>query len=86
MRPGFSQWGLRLRTVCLAIMALMVAGCAEERSLDDLMHFVEITHRDTAPKVELLPEQIPVVSVTYQVDRSQDPFARSNVFGTPKLR
>ena len=56
MRPGFSQWGLRSRAVCLAIMALTVAGCAEERSLDDLMHFVETTHRDTAPKVEPLPE------------------------------
>ena len=86
MRPGFSQWGLRSRAVCLAIMVLMVAGCAEERSLDDLMNFVETTHRDTAPKVEPLPEQIPVVSVTYQADPSQDPFARSNVFGTPEAQ
>ncbi|HAU41694.1 MAG TPA: hypothetical protein DCW50_06565, partial [Gammaproteobacteria bacterium] len=86
MRTGFSQWGLRSRPVCLAIMVLMVAGCAEERSLDDLMNFVETTHRDTAPKVEPLPEQIPVVSVTYQADPSQDPFARSNVFGTPEAQ
>ena len=50
------------------------------------MNFVETTHRDTAPKVEALPEQIPVVSVTYQVDPSQDPFARSNVFGTPEAQ
>ena len=49
------------------------SGMCGRALLDDLMHFAEITHRDTAPKVEPLPEQIPVVSVTYQVDRSQDP-------------
>lgn len=86
MWSGFSQWGSRSRAVCIVIMVLMVAGCVEERSLDDLMHFVETTHRDTVPKVESLPEQMPVVAVTYQADPSQDPFARSNVFGTPEAQ
>ncbi len=83
MRPDTREIRSRLRIGWLVIIALTVTGCAEERTLSDLMRFVETTHRDTVPKVEPLPEQVPVVSVTYQADPSQDPFARSNVFGTP---
>ena len=86
MRPGFSQWGLRSRTVCLAIVVFMVAGCAEERSLDDLMTFVETTHRDTAPKVEPLPEQIPVVSVTTRRIRVRILLRGAMSLGRRKLR
>ncbi len=68
MRPDTRELGARLRVGCLVIIALTVVGCAEERTLSDLMHFVETTHRDTAPKVAPLPEQMPVVSVTYQAD------------------
>jgi len=86
MRPDTRELGARLRVGCLVIIALTVVGCAEERTLSDLMHFVETTHRDTVPKVAPLPEQMPVVSVTYQADPGQDPFARSNVFGTPEAQ
>ena len=86
MWPDTREFRSRLRIGWLVIIVLTVAGCAEERSLDDLMHFAETTHRDTVPKVESLPEQMPVVSVIYQADPSQDPFARSNVFGTPEVQ
>ena len=72
------------RTWWPAIIALAIAGCAEERNLNDLEQFVETTHRDTAPKVDPLPEQLPVTSIAYRADQSKDPFARSNVFGTPE--
>jgi len=74
-----------IRTLWPAVLALAVAGCSEERTLNDLAQFVETTHRDTVPKVDPLPEQTPVVSIVYRVDQSQDPFARSNVFGTPEV-
>jgi len=86
MRPDTRESRSRLRIGWLVIIALTVTGCAEERTLSDLIEFVETTHRDTVPKVEPLPEQMPVVSVTYQADPSQDPFARSNVFGTPQAQ
>jgi len=72
------------RTWWSAVIALTITGCAEERSLDDLKQFVETTHRDTVPKVDPLPEQTPVISITYRADQGQDPFAQSNVFGTPE--
>jgi type IV pilus assembly protein PilP len=34
--------------------------------------------------VDPLPEQAPVILITYRADEGQDPFARSNVFGTPE--
>ena len=86
MWPDTREFRSRLRIGWLVIIVLMVTGCAEERTLSDLMQFVEATHRDTVPKVEPLPEQVPVASVTYQADPSQDPFARSNVFGTPEAQ
>ncbi|HCX86635.1 MAG TPA: hypothetical protein DG761_01275 [Gammaproteobacteria bacterium] len=73
-----------IRTLCSAVLALTMAGCSEERTLNDLAQFVETTHRDTVPKVDPLPEQTPVISIVYRADQSQDPFARSNVFGTPE--
>tara|TARA_B100000676_G_scaffold237752_1_gene237941 strand:- start:5674 stop:6240 length:567 start_codon:yes stop_codon:yes gene_type:complete len=86
MWPDTREFRSRLRIGWLVTIVLTVAGCAEERTLSDLTQFVETTHRDTVPKVEPLPEQMPVVSVTYQADPSQDPFARSNVFGTPEAQ
>ena len=72
------------RTWWFVVIALVIAGCAEERNLNDLEQFVETTHRNTVPKVDPLPEQAPVILITYRADEGQDPFARSNVFGTPE--
>ncbi|HCK76880.1 MAG TPA: pilus assembly protein PilP [Gammaproteobacteria bacterium] len=72
------------RILWSVFIVVAIVGCAEERDLNDLKQFVEMTHRDTAPKVDPLPEQVPVISIAYRADQSQDPFAPSNVFGKPQ--
>lgn len=59
-----------------------ISGCAEQRTLDDLELYVATLHRDKVPEVDPLPEEPPVVEVTYAVDQAADPFAPRNVFGT----
>ena len=69
----------------MLIIPVILAGCSEQRTLDDLDRYVTTLHRDTVPKVDPIPEQPPVTSVVYAVDESKDPFAPSNVFGTEEV-
>lgn len=69
----------------LVFMPVVLGGCSEQRTLDDLDRYVTTLHRDTVPKVDPIPEQPPVTSVVYAVDESKDPFAPSNVFGTEEV-
>jgi len=75
--------GLPFAASALALGVL--TGCSEQRTLEDLERYVTTLHRDAVPKVDPIPEQPPVRSVTYSVDESKDPFAPSNVFGKEEL-
>ena len=79
---GFSRY---TRLGSMLIIPVILAGCSEQRTLDDLDRYVTTLHRDTVPKVDPIPEQPPVTSVVYAVDESKDPFAPSNVFGTEEV-
>ena len=71
----------RWRYGLFAATVMLLGGCDKERSLVDLENFVQTVHRDTVPRVDPLPELLPVESVLYQADGAADPFAPSNVFG-----
>jgi len=68
------------RTLVAAVAVSLVASCSSDRSIVDLQNFVRNTHKDTIPKIEPLPELLPIIAFEYAASAMTDPFAPENVF------
>ncbi|HCF74274.1 MAG: hypothetical protein CMK60_10245 [Proteobacteria bacterium] len=64
----------------MAVGISLVASCSSDRSMVDLQNYVHNTHKDTIPKVESLPELLPIKAFEYTASAMTDPFAPENVF------
>ena len=58
----------------------LFASCSSGRSIVDLKNYVRDTHKDTVPKVDPLPELLPIIPFEYSAADMTDPFAPENVF------
>ena len=63
--------------VLVAVVAL--AGCVEQRGVQDLQAFTEAAHKDPKPLVEPLPVIKPHESYAYTASGLVDPFSPANL-------
>jgi len=66
--------------LAIILAVSLSASCSSDRSTLDLKNYVRDTHKDTAPKIDPLPELLPITPFEYSASEMTDPFAPQNVF------